>query len=83
MKNRHFLAYAGFMLLVPAAFASDGITTDGSMGVTETLTGTHVTVPQSLGTTSGTNLYHSFTEFNIAPGQTVEFTGSDALQNVL
>jgi filamentous hemagglutinin family protein len=53
------------------------------MGVAQTLSGVNVTVPQTLGTTVGNNLFHSFTEFNIATGQMVEFTGSDALQNVI
>jgi filamentous hemagglutinin family protein len=35
---------------------------------------THVTVSQSMGTTVGANLFHSFSEFNIARGQTVLFS---------
>lgn len=82
MKFLNFAAI-GLTCLMSTALASDGIATDGSMGAAQTLSGAHVTVPQSLGTTAGSNLYHSFSEFNIAPGQTVEFTGNDTLQNVM
>ncbi|TAN70812.1 MAG: filamentous hemagglutinin N-terminal domain-containing protein [Methylobacter sp.] len=65
------------------ADVSGGIITDGTMGASLGMNGINVTVPQDLGTTIGNNLFHSFSEFNIATGQTVEFTGSDALQNVI
>ncbi|MDD2759363.1 MAG: filamentous hemagglutinin N-terminal domain-containing protein [Methylomonas sp.] len=62
---------------------ADGIATDGSMGVAQALSGSYIEIPQNLGTTVGSNLFHSFSTFNIATGQTVDFTGSDALQNVI
>lgn len=65
------------------ADVSGGIVTDGTMGASLAMNGINVIVPQSLGTTVGNNLFHSFSEFNISTGQTVEFTGSDALQNVI
>lgn len=65
------------------ADVSGGIVTDGTMGASLDMNGINVTVPQGLGTTVGNNLFHSFSEFNISTGQTVEFTGSDALQNVI
>ncbi|MFI3121061.1 MAG: filamentous hemagglutinin N-terminal domain-containing protein, partial [Methylococcaceae bacterium] len=73
------------LALAPSAWAdvSGGISTDGTMGAGQILNGANLTVPQSLGTTVGNNLFHSFTEFNIANGQTVRFTGSDALHNVV
>ncbi len=79
----HSFLWLGLLLQAPLALASDGIATDGSMGTAQTLSGAHVIVPQNLGTTTGTNLFHSFSEFNVAGGQTVEFTGSDALENVV
>ncbi len=65
------------------AAVTGGIATDGTMGAAQTLIGDNIIVPQNLGSTVGNNLFHSFTEFNIANDQTVEFTGSDALQNVI
>lgn len=77
--------YAGLVLILPARFAwaVDGIVTDGSMGAVQSLSDANVIIPQALGNTVGTNLFHSFSEFNIAKGQTVDFTGSNALRNVI
>lgn len=77
-----FRVFLGFVWSVSMAMAN-GLSTDGTMGAAQTLSGVSVTVPQSLGTTAGNNLFHSFSEFNIVPGQTVRFTGSNSLQNVI
>lgn len=66
-----------------AALAAGGIATDGTMGAAQNFSGANIGIPQRLGATVGTNLFHSFAEFNITSGQTVEFTGSDALRNVI
>jgi filamentous hemagglutinin family protein len=65
------------------ALAAGGIATDGSAGPAQTLAGAQITIPQSLGATAGSNLFHSFSHFNIDTGQTVTFTGADSLQNVI
>jgi filamentous hemagglutinin family protein len=64
-------------------FAEGGIATDGSLGSAQTLSGVHVMIPQTLGQTSGANLFHSFSEFNVNVGQTVTVTGVNTLQNVI
>jgi len=63
--------------------SADGIATDGTMGPAQTLSGANIIIPQNLGTTVGANLFHSFSEFNIANDQTVEYTGSNTLHNVI
>ncbi len=82
MTSMHRLIWLG-LLLLPRLVSSNGLVTDGSVGAAKTLTGDYVLIPQSLGTTTGRNLFHSFTDFSIKPGQTVEFTGSAALKNVI
>lgn len=72
----------GFTLATQFTFA-EGIATDGTMGAAQTLTGANVTIPQTLGTTVGNNLFHSFADFNINTGQTATFTGGENLQNVI
>jgi filamentous hemagglutinin family protein len=62
---------------------SSGITTDGTMGAAQSLSGTQISIPQALGTTVGQNLFHSFADFNINNGQTVVFSGNDSLVNVI
>jgi filamentous hemagglutinin family protein len=58
------------------------ITTDGTTGAIQHLSG-QMTIPQSLGTTAGNNLFHSFQTFNINTGETATFTGDAALKNVI
>jgi filamentous hemagglutinin family protein len=70
-------------LLVTVPVFAEGIATDGSLGAVQNLVGTNVTIPQELGKTVGNNLFHSFSDFNINTGQTVAFSGSDSLQNVI
>jgi filamentous hemagglutinin family protein len=64
-------------------FAHADATTDGSVGAVQTLTGSF-TVPQSLGTVVGNNLFHSFLRFGIGVNETATFTtSSSSLQNVI
>lgn len=81
MKIKLLVVHIG-MALSSSVFA-EGIATDGSMGAVQALTGTNVSIPQTLGKTEGNNLFHSFSDFNINQGQTVTFTGADNLQNVI
>ena len=59
-----------------------GAKTDGTVGQVQTLNGNFV-VPQSLGTTKGANLFHSFQNFSIENGESATFTTATALQNVI
>lgn len=77
------LILAGFLLPAQTALAIGGIATDGTMGAAQTLSGTNVPIPYTLGQIRGDNLFHSFSDFNINTGQTVTFTGGDNLQNVI
>lgn len=72
------------LILSRTALGHEGIVTDGSVGAAPYLGSVHtlsppsgpqsVTVSQSMGSTQGQNLFQSFSQFNIAPGQTVTFT---------
>lgn len=63
-------------------FAYAGARTDGTVGPVQNLSGNFV-VPQSLGTTKGGNLFHSFQIFNIDNGESANFTTTTPLQNVI
>ncbi|MBK7264274.1 MAG: filamentous hemagglutinin N-terminal domain-containing protein [Rubrivivax sp.] len=66
-----------------AAAAQAAALTDGSTGAVQSLSG-RFSVPQSLGTVRGANLFHSFTRFGVAPGETATFSTSDAaIRNVI
>ena len=53
------------------------------MGAAVTLNGIDVTVGADLGTTRGSNLFHSFERFGVRSGGSVTFTGPDGLDNVI
>jgi filamentous hemagglutinin family protein len=82
MKFRYWLLPVSMVFSVQITYA-EGIATDGSMGAAQTLSGSSITIPQTLGSTVGNNLFHSFSDFNINTGQIVTFTGADNLQNVI
>ncbi len=70
-----------FALFINSAVYAEVIT-DGSLGSSTTLSG-QMDIPQSLGTTAGNNLFHSFSRFNVDTGESATFTGDNALQNVI
>lgn len=70
-----------FVLLMPTAVYAEVIT-DGSLGASTSLSGA-MQIPQSLGTTTGNNLFHSFNRFNINTGESATFTGNNSLANVI
>ena len=84
MSSSIFLLSLSLMLLSPSkqVTAAGGIVTDGTVGLPGYAGSSHTLTPidnkviitQSMGSTSGHNLFQSFSEFNIAKGQTVTFT---------
>ena len=70
-----------FCLHVQQAHAE--VITDGTVGAAQNLSGPKFVIPQSLGSTQGTNLFHSFQNFNIANTESATFTGANSLQNVI
>ena len=82
----HLLAFLLCMAsLSPRAQADGGIVTDGTVGPIQSLSGVDVTIPETLGTTVGNNLFHSFNTFNVNSGQTVTFQENtpNTLDNVI
>ena len=76
---KHFATF--LLLLSPNLLYAEAIT-DGTVGKVQSLNG-KFEIPASLGTTSGTNLFHSFQTFNINSGESATFTGSDNILNVI
>jgi filamentous hemagglutinin family protein len=76
---RAFLTFSVFLL--PNVSAAQAVT-DGTVGAVESLSG-HFTVPQSLGSTTGNTLFHSFKTFNINTGESATFTGANNILNVI
>lgn len=69
-------AAAAAFALAPLAAAAAALT-DGTAGAVQSLAG-QFTVPQSLGTVRGANLFHSFARFSVQRGEAATFTTSDA-----
>ncbi len=59
------------------------ISTDGTVGAAQNLTGPDYAIPETLGTVKGSNLFHSFEKFNIKTEESATFTGSDSIKNVI
>lgn len=60
-----------------------GATLDGTTGAgTGSYSGNFV-IPDTVGETHGSNLFHSFSDFSIDAGESATFTGPDAIDNVL
>jgi filamentous hemagglutinin family protein len=66
-----------------AGFANAQIRTDGSFGPTHTFTGSSITIGAEFGTLKGTNLFHSFSTFNVEQNETATFTGPSSVANII
>ncbi|MEP6389074.1 MAG: filamentous hemagglutinin N-terminal domain-containing protein, partial [Halioglobus sp.] len=56
--------------------ATAQISTDGTLGPAVNLSGPDITIGENLGTRAGSNLFHSFSQFNIGPAQSATFTAA-------
>jgi filamentous hemagglutinin family protein len=56
---------------------------DGSLGTKATLPGPNYIIGSELGQRRGSNLFHSFAQFNVLTGESATFTGPNSIANVL
>jgi filamentous hemagglutinin family protein len=75
MKNKYFLLTIS-ILPISLNLSADVIT-DGSLGPIVTLTGSELKIDENLGYKVGSNLFHSFQEFNLNASQIATFTGQE------
>jgi len=73
------------LVLRPSIGLGQQIKTDGTVGTATTLTGPAYTIPSTLGTLQGTNLFHSFSLFNVPNPGSATFTriGAPTINNVI
>ena len=71
------------VILVGAPVCLAQIVTDGTVGPAVSLSGPEMTIGAELGTTRGTNLFHSFQRFDIPTGHRATFSGPDQIRNVI
>ncbi|NPA25525.1 MAG: filamentous hemagglutinin N-terminal domain-containing protein [Deltaproteobacteria bacterium] len=66
------------------SLSSAEVTLDGSLGPAGPVKGPDYLIPDRLGRRSGVNLFHSFSHFNIAAGESATFSNSGApLENII
>src|SRR5258705_5667090 len=70
-------------LFILSAHALAQVKTDGTVGPRSALAGPNFNIAPSLGTSVGSNLFHSFETFNIARGETATFNGPPSVKNIL
>lgn len=80
--KRH-LPWVGLLLGCSiASITWAGATLDGSMGSMGSYSG-DFTIPDTVGKTVGSNLFHSFSDFSINAGESATFTGPASIDNVI
>lgn len=62
---------------------AQSIILDGTLGPAGTLTGPLYIIPQSFGQTVESNLFHSFFQFGLLPGEGVNFASAANIRNIL
>ena len=71
------------LLLVYCASSWSEVTLDGSIGSAGALTGPDYQITENLGQRAGSNLFHSFGQFNLETAESATFSGNPAIQNVI
>ena len=62
---------------------SQNITLDGSLGSADTLDGPDYLIPQAVGQTVDSNLFHSFEKFSIDAHESAGFQSAANIRNIL
>lgn len=63
--------------------AHAAVTLDGTLGPPGPLPGPSYAIPDSVGQTRGTNLFHSFGQFSLTSTETATFSGAPSIQNII
>lgn len=84
--NEHRSTSSGLASLVLAmapCLCSGQIVFDGSLGAPGSLSGPNFQIPHTRGQLAGGNLFHSFSTFNLAAGESATFSGPASVNNIL
>jgi len=83
--HRFFFIFTGLVLLLnlglPVIHAQ--VSLDGTLGSSGALSGPDYRIGADLGKQSGSNLFHSFSQFNINTDETATFTGPGTVSNII
>ncbi len=73
----------GLLLTAGVATCRAQVVLDGKFGTSGPLAGPNYSIPDSLGSTRGNNLFQSFARFNLTAGEVATFSGPANIQNIL
>jgi filamentous hemagglutinin family protein len=83
-RRLHLSLLSGLVLLHAwLAISQAQLTLDGSLGPRGPQPGPNYRIGADLGQTRGSNLFHSFGEFNVPTGGSATFTGPNTIANIL
>src|SRR5437660_12923213 len=71
------------LLMLGARALFGGVTLDGSFGTHGALPGPNFMISANLGKQVGSNLFQSFSQFNLINTESATFTGPSNIQNIL
>ncbi len=79
------LLISATLLLVTEAnlMAAGSVTLDGTLGPSATLAGPNYSIPDTVGSRAGNNLFHSFGTFSIGTGESATFSGAAGISNII
>lgn len=88
MPARNCQSFGSPLLIAAIIGAASGhvcaqIATDGTLGAAGPLAGPNFAITSDLGRQVGTNLFHSFSGFNLASGQSATFSGPAGIGNII
>jgi large exoprotein involved in heme utilization and adhesion len=71
------------LLATLPALSQGQISLDGSLGPRGPLAGPNYRIGADVGQSRGSNLFHSFGQFNVQPGESATFTGPNTIANIV
>ena len=77
------IGLSAILALLATISAHAEVATDGSLGPARALDGPDYQIGADLGQIRGSNLFHSFSTFNLISTESANFTGPDSISNVL
>ncbi|MDM8525378.1 filamentous hemagglutinin N-terminal domain-containing protein [Desulfococcaceae bacterium HSG8] len=87
LKHHLIFIFMSFLIVLEFCFTSPAaraqITIDGTLVPARELSGPHYEISADFGKQAGSNLFHSFGQFNISTGESAMFTGPNSVDNII
>ena len=71
------------LLLITTQPVQAGVTLDGTLGRSGAVTGPNYAITSDLGKQAGSNLFHSFSRFDLVKGDIATFSGPASISNII